>query len=168
MAKNNGVRDWIRQNAPKVKDWEKFIVQTQKKFGMERKRVRDAIVKLRSLGELPTTVLMPTRSLIRPQIKLAVKPSKPFRTSVDLSEVAGEYDEEAKIKAGLEALGTRLIRDNDFRVELGIPLDRWKVVSNMKQFEVNKRELKGKRFRGIYWGRAAVIKELSRKIDILP
>lgn len=167
MALSTGVGEWVCERAPKVRDWEQFIAETMKKFGMERKRVRDVITKLRARGKIPQDALVPAAGTSKPVVPAVKRNGKSFRMSVDLSEIAGEYDEEAKIRNGLENLGTRLIKDNDFRVELGVPIDRWKVVSNMAKFANNKRELKGKRFRGIYWGTSEVIKELSKKIDIL-
>jgi hypothetical protein len=41
------------------------------------------------------------------------------------------------------------------------------VVSTLAKFAPYKKELKGKRFRGVYWGSPDVIKELSKKIDML-
>lgn len=163
-----GMVEWIQENVSDAKDREQFIAECEKRFGNSRKRVLDAISHLRLNGKIPRDAILPAA----PKNALSSAPRKNgknvFRLSVDLSEIAGEFDEEAKILKGLETLGTRLIKDNDFRVELGVPIDRWKVVGNLPKFGGNKRELKGKRFRGIYWGSSAVIKELSRKIDILP
>jgi len=164
---HNGSKEWIQKNAQGVKDWEKFINEVTKKFGMARRRARDTITRLRREGKIPRDALM-SPSKFNVSTITTKHVGKSFRMSVDLAVVAGEYDEEAKILTGLENLGTRLIKDNDFRVELGIPIDRWKVVCNMQKFANNKRELKGKRFRGVFWGRTEIIRELSKKIDILP
>jgi hypothetical protein len=161
----NGLRDWICVNIAKANDREKFLTECQNKFGSNRRTITNAIAELRGRGRIPRDAFIPVK------LSSAVVPKQnarsSFRLSVDLSEIAGEFDEEAKILKGLESLGTRLIKDNDFRVELGVPIDRWKVVSGMPKFAGNKRELKGKRFRGVYWGSTSVIRELSKKIDIL-
>ena len=167
MFKATGVREFIRKDVSDGKSWEELIARAQKKFGLSRDSVTDAIGKLRSSGQIPQDFVAPPRKR-KYVIPTRHINSKSFRrNTVDLSEVAGEYDEEAKILAGLETMGTRLIKDNDFRVVLGVPIDRWKAVSTMEKFSVNKRELKTKRFRGVYWGKKETIEVLSKKKDIL-
>lgn len=168
-SKYGKMRDWIRENAEKVKDREELAAQCLRKFGAPRKRVFDALLELRRSGVVPLGVLISTKmSTMRTMTSRPKRDGKGiFRLSVDVSEIKREYDEEAKIVDGIEALGTRLIKDNDFRMELDVPIDRWKIVSALAKFAPYKKELKGKRFRGVFWGSPGVVKELSKKIDML-
>ena len=166
--KKSDMRGWIRENASGFDDAAKFAEEAAREFGVPRKTAQDAISYLRRTGVIMVPEGVAPSKAARAEGCSRARRKGSFRMSVDLSEIAGEFDEEAKIVRGLESLGTRLIKDNDFRVELGVPIDRWKVVGGLPKFAANKRELKGKRFRGVYWGGSAVVKELSRKIDILP
>jgi len=99
--------------------------------------------------------------------KKAVKVPSKFKLGIEVSVVKKEYDDEGKIEAGLVNLGTQVIKDNDFRTELGVSTDRWKVVSGLKKFEKHRIELRGKQYKGVYWGQVEVIKELRRAVDML-
>jgi len=166
MSGNNrygDMRSWMRSNAAKMADRDELADECKRLFKAPRRRVLDALTELRNLGQIAPDVL-PRKSSV---ITNARNGKGIFRLSVDVSEVKKEFDEEAKILEGITALETRLIKDNDFRLELGVPVDRWKVVSTLAKFASCKKELKGKRFRGTYWGSPEVIKELSKKIDML-
>ena len=86
--------------------------------------------------------------------------------AVDVEQVKEEYDDESKIDEGIANLGSSIIKDNDFRMELGIALDRWKVVSTLERFSKNKIELRGKQFKGTYWGQQDSLADLRKKIDM--
>lgn len=157
------MRVWMCSNAERMKDRNELVEMCERKFKAPRKRILDALSELRQLGRIPADIL-PKRK----KEQVARRNGKGiFRLSVDVAEIKKEFDEEAKIIEGIDALGTRLIKDNDFRLELDVPIDRWKVVSTLAKFSPYKKELKGKRFRGVYWGSPDVIKELSKKIDML-
>lgn len=162
------VRQWIRDNAKKydLGEREKFFNAVIDKFGTKRSYVKDMVAMMRRKGEIPANAFT-KGSVSKRVLPSQVKGDKPFRMSIDVSEVKKEYDDEGKIADGIKALGTHIIKDNDFRIELGISFDRWKLVSGLPKFVNNKQELKGKRFRGLYWGSVNVIKELKKKIDIL-
>jgi len=162
--KNKGMRDWMRENGGRFDDREKLVAEGMRRFHSTRKCVLDAICQLRKQGCLEAL-----GAVARPAAEKPRRNGKNmFRLSVDVAEIKREYDEEAKILEGIKALGTRLIKDNDFRMELDVPIDRWKVVSALSKLAPYKKELKGKRFRGLYWGSPEVIKELAKKIDMLP
>lgn len=97
----------------------------------------------------------------------AIKVPSKFRMGIDVSVVKQEYDYEGKIEKGLENLGTQVIKDNDFRMELVISVDRWKIASGLKKFERNRIELKGKQFKGVYWGSVDVVRELRKAVDMV-
>ena len=173
------MRKWIKENASRYKDdRDKLINDCVEKFNRSRKRIGNLIGEMRQAGELPNTAFI---GLSGPKSKgspaavekavpsrgLSATKGKPFRMSVDISEIAKEYDDDGKIEEGISSLGTHLIKDNDFRLELGVSYERWKIVSNQPKFANNKQELKGKRFRGLYWGAVPVIRELRKKIDLL-
>jgi hypothetical protein len=159
------VREWILANAESYdNDTDRLIIDCMKKFGLTRKFMTDKLSRLRQFGFLSSTAFLArSKSVGHPVVANDGK----FRMSVDVSEVAKEFDYEDKVKEGISSLGTRLIKDADFRVELGIPIDRWKIVSCLPKFNNNKHTLKGKRFRGLYWGSVPAIRELRKKIEVL-
>lgn len=159
------VRKWILANAESYNDdRDKLVRDCCKKFGCTQNYMKDKLSRLRQLGLLSSTAfLVRSKSVGHPVVTNDGK----FRMSVDVSEVAKEFDYEDKVKEGISSLGTRLIKDADFRVELGIPFDKWKIVSCLPKFNNNKHELKGKRFRGVYWGSVPAIRELRKKIEVL-
>lgn len=163
------MREWLKKNAKNYTDREKFVVDCMKKFSRTRERVNDLICEMKRVREIPVNVLNYPPGPNKRATQVTPEPVKgrPFRMSVDVSEIKKEYDDEKKIAEGVKALGTHLIKDNDFRMELGVSVDRWKIVSNLPKFVNNRRELKGKRFKGLFWGDAAVIRDLSKKIDLL-
>lgn len=153
---------WIEALMAEVKDKEKVVAKCIKKFGVDRREALNKISYLERQGRAPVPVA--------PKKKISsakVSRGGIMRLSVDVSEIKREYDEEAKILEGIEMLGTRLIKDNDFRMELSVPIDRWKVVTGMAKFQTYRKELKGKRFKGIYWGSPDVIKQLAKTIEML-
>lgn len=173
--KGNGlgdVRIWLRANWKKFKitDREGLARAAMNKFNRNRHQVTDIILHMRTAGEIPANAFLPTsgirsQPIVRP--KLDTTKDKPFRMSIDIKEVQSDYDDSGKIDSGLKNLGTHLIRDNDFRLELGIQMERWRIVSQQPKYTKNKRELKGKKFRGVYWAQASVLKQLGKKIDLL-
>ena len=169
MAKYSKFRKWIRDNAEKMGSRDKLVGECWKRFRKNRRKVFDALTEMQRRGQMESGILRERKevggSLLK-RTKVCNKRSI-IRLSVDVSEVKREYDEESKIAEGLEQLGNRLIKDNDFRMELEVPIDRWKVVSGLPRFADYKKELKGKRFRGLYWGNQDVIKELSKTIAML-
>ena len=147
---------------------EKFISEVVRRFGKRKKQIRDMLVTMKKEGELPTNVFCSRPGPERPLFSLTkVKGDKPFRMSVDVNEIKKDFDDEARIDEGLVSLGTHLIKDVDFRIELGISYERWKIISNKPKYDKNKKSLKGKRFVGLFWGQAPVIAELIKKIEML-
>ena len=165
----SSMKQFIRENVKKISDKGKMVQECVSRFHRTPHYITDTISELRRLGEIPANAYITSKG--RPP--LSVRPvvtstrGKPFRMSVDVSEVTKEYDDEGKIQEALEALGTHIIKENDFRMELGISYERWKIISQMPKFVNNRQDLKGKRFRGIYWGAAAVIRELRKKIELV-
>lgn len=165
-------RLWLKNNWNKFKttDREGLTLAIMEKFGKTRHQAKDAILGARRSGDFPKGAFLSTpgaRTQPIPQPQQGVVKDKPFRMSIDIKEVQSDYDDSGKIDAGLKNLGTHLIRDNDFRLELGIQMERWRIVSQQPKYTNNKRELKGKKFRGVYWAQASVLKQLSKKIDLL-
>lgn len=167
-GKHSEFRAWVRKNAEKIGDREEVVVECKKRFGQTRLQVLNAITEMKRRGQMSPDVLC--RKVIGNSFKKRsgfINGKGILKLSVDVSEIKSEYDEEAKTTKGLEKLGSRLIRDNDFRMELGVPLERWKIVSGLDKFASCKKELKGRRFKGTYWGNAEVMKELSKAIEML-
>jgi hypothetical protein len=164
------LKTWIVANYLKYKnDRQKIIGDCVKRFNSTHGYIKDTISGMRRDGTLPATAFVATKARINvvPVGKDIDTKGKPFRMSVDVSEIAKEYDDEGKIIEAIRTLGTHLIKDNDFRTELRISHERWKIVTGMPKFANYRQELKGKRFRGLYWGAAPVIKELRKKIELL-
>ena len=165
-------RNWIAANWKKYDpqtDKERLVSDVAKRFHIQSPRnIKDMLVEMRKVGELPSNAFVgrpgPEPTLYTPS---KIKLNKPFRMSIDVDEVKKDFDEDAKIEEGLASLGTHLIKDVDFRIELGITSPRWKIVSKKPKYDKNKKELKGKRFYGLYWGQVATINELSKKIDMM-
>lgn len=165
-----GLKTWIAENYLKYKnDRQKIIGDCVKRFNTTYGYVKDVISAMRREGKLPASAFVANRAhakVVPVSSEIDTK-GKPFRMSVDVSEIAKEYDDEGKIIEAIKTLGTHLIKDNDFRTELRISHERWKIVTGMPKFANYRQELKGKRFRGLYWGTASVIKELRKKIELL-
>ena len=165
LTEKSELRDWIRKNCIKAKSRDDFFKEAVSRFNKSRERIRNTVYDMIKRGEdLGETIGVGCAAVKVKQIDRRV----PFRFSVDVSEIKKEYDDESRILEGISALGTRLIKDNDFRIELGIPVERWRVVSSLAGFVQNKRELRGKLFKGIYWGNKEVMIDLAKKIDMLP
>lgn len=165
--KGSKLRDWIRENSKKAESKDDFIKQCMDKFSINRKLVRGTINDMLDRGEeLGSVVSEKSKSGIKPVMP---KPRKigNFKFIVSADDIVKEYDEGEKIEEGIRNLGNNLIKDNDFRIELGVSFDRWKIFSNLPKFDNNKQELKGKIYKGMYWGSVSVIRELRRKINIL-
>lgn len=164
------IQVWIEANYKKYKnDRQRIIADCVKRFNSSYSYVKDSISAMRRSGKLPASAFLATGANICtiPADKDIDTKGKPFRMSIDVSEIAKEYDDEGKIIEAIKTLGTHLIKDNDFRTELRISHDRWKIVTNMPKFTNFRQELKGKRFRGVYWGTTHVIKDLRKKIELL-
>ena len=170
------MREWVKENAKKWEnDRDGFIAEICKRFNKTPNLVIDMLRKMRSVGQLPRNAFLigPSKNAsratapVKSVVSAAPTKGKQFRMSVDILEIKKEFDDEGKIEEGIAALGTHLIKDNDFRMELGVSLDRWKVVSALPKFANNKYELKGKRFKGTYWGQPSVIRDLKKKVELL-
>jgi len=162
---------WLRENADGLKDREAVVAEAAKVFP---EKGRDSVIRrmteLVNAGEIkpkPPTE-KPKKSVAeRPRSGAPIKKvPRRFRMAVDVTKVQGEYDDEAKIDEGIDNLGTSIIKDNDFRVELGIAMDRWKLVSSLEKYSRNKIDLRGKQFKGTYWGQEEVLVSLRKKIDM--
>jgi len=172
---------WVRKNAgTKYKKRDSLLKGAMKEFNCTLKQARDRVSDEISNGRIPETfrgrAYVKSKSSGKPGVALSpvkrhkVKASKvpsKFRAGVDVAVVKKEYDDEGKIAQGLENLGTQVIRDADFRSELMIPNDRWKVVTDRKKFDKNKVELKGKQYKGVYWGSVEVLVELRKAVDMV-
>jgi hypothetical protein len=183
MAKEGTLTSWLKENCEKVRDKEALVQGACKVYpGSTRKTVLNRIADLVHRGDMPQSFLgtkggsqkgagsfakpMPASRPAK-QKKEGIKVPKKFRMAVDASLVKDEWDDEGKIDEGLANLGGQVIKDNDFRTELGIAQDRWKLVSNSERYTDNKIELKGKTYRGVYWGQKEVIKSLQKKVDMV-
>lgn len=170
------VSGWMRKHADGYKDRESLIAAVQKIFpDKDRMAIVRRINELTALGAIePKPGQRGKRiasSTSNPNPKPGRKPTtkkvpKRFRMAVDVEQVKEEYDDESKIDEGIANLGSSIIKDNDFRMELGIALDRWKVVSTLERFSKNKIELRGKQFKGTYWGQQDSLADLRKKIDM--
>jgi len=169
QGKPGTVTDWIRQNANKFQDREEVIEAASKQFpGATRGTFLRRINELSDSGQIKSKPKpgIPSGSRNREPFVTPKKVPKKFRMAVDVADVKEEYDDESKIEEGLANLESSIIKDNDFRMELGIAIDRWKLVSNLEKYSKSKIELRGKQFRGIYWGHADVLVGLRRKIEM--
>lgn len=166
---------WLRENADNFEDREAVVAAALKEFpGKNRQAVIRRLNELATLGAIkpkPPTSDTPKGGR-KPSASGSVRKAgakkvpRKFRMAIDVSQVKDEYDDEAKIDEGIANLGTSVIKDNDFRIELGVAQDRWKLVSTLKKYEKNRIELRGKQFRGTFWGQEEVLEELRRKIDM--
>ena len=163
---SSSMRSWVRQNYQRYNnDREKLIGDCMVRFNHTHTCVKDLICKMRRMRELPVESFPGIRGKKTGGLSKDTR-LIPFRESVDASEVVKDFDDEGKIIEGIKTLGSRLIRDNDFRMELGIPVLQWKQVSCQSKFSNNKQELKGRRFRGLYWGDERTIKDLRKKLEL--
>ena len=142
MDKVGEFRKWVMQNASKYdpNDRNGFFNVCVTKFNVSRRRVKDCIAFMRREGEIPKNAFLPIKK---------------------------EVDVEPKVEAGLRELGSKIIKDEDFRTELAISRDKWRSVVRLSQFKDNRCEIKGKRFRGFYWGNTEVVKDLKHKIELI-
>ena len=139
-------REWVRQNAIKydLKDREGFFNICIKKFNVSWRRVKDCIAFMRREGEIPKDAFIPTGP-----------------TTETTDEI------ETNIVQTLKELGTSIVKDDDLRTELSVSREKWRVIAHLPRFLNNRYEIKGKRFRGFYWGSVGVIKDLKKKIEII-
>jgi len=172
--------DWLKEHHGDFKDKEPLVVAACKEYpASTRKSVLNRIADLVHRGQMPGSFLgrrgistkpkdkSSTGSVPRARKSGGKKVPKKFRMAVDASLVRDEWDDEAKIDEGLANLDGQVIKDNDFRMELGIAQDRWKLVSTSERYSGNKIELKGKQFKGTFWGRKDVIESLRKKVDMV-
>ena len=151
----SGMRQWIQENFRKYNnDREKIMSDCMARFHHTRSRIKDLLAQMRRAGEIPPSSFPISGRGIE------------FRASVESGSVVQDFEDEDRICEAIKKLGSRVIKDIDFRIELGIPNEQWKAVSQQLKFSNNKQELKGRRFRGLYWGDAAVIKDLRKKIEL--
>lgn len=178
MAKKKNLSGWLESNTKRYKTRESLVKAAVRDFGCTISQAQKRLSELVSKGKVSTefggkrfknqlagiTSSRPSRS--RSKGKVVRVPTR-FKMGVDVSIVKEEYNDDGKINKGIENLGTQIIKDNDFRQELGVPNDRWKVVSGLEKFTKNKIELRGKQFKGVYWGSVEAIKELRKAVDML-
>jgi len=185
MSKAGRVTDWLMENKHLASDKETFVTGAMKAFpASTRKSILNRIADLVHRGDLPSGLIgrkggarLPKTSGGKGEAKgtAGKKPKKnggkkvpkKFRMAVDANLVRDEWDDEAKIDEGLENLGGQVIKDNDFRTELGIAQDRWKLVSMSEKYTANKIDLKGKTYKGTFWGQKETIKSLQKKVDMV-
>lgn len=169
MKEELNLSDWLRKYIGKHKDRESLVKAALERFpGRERAQIIRRMNDLARVGDieaLPPENRTPSRAR-KAAASGGKKVPKKFRMAIDVEQVKDEYDDEAKIDEGLDNLEASIIKDNDFRIELGIAQDRWKLVSSLKKFDKNKIELRGKQFKGVYWGQVEVLQELRKKIDM--
>lgn len=168
----SSLRQWIIKHIMDYKDVDELVQAADIELGVTRKQVRDTLSKLRIRKLLPVDLVKPAYKSRLSENRSTTIPSSPskksrkIRMGVDVSEIKSEYDDDGKLSAGIESLGTSLIKDNDFRIELGISYQRWRSVADRTKFAKYRIDLKGKRFHGLYWGRQEVITELRKSIEI--
>jgi len=173
MAGKKGVgpTGWIERNAnKKYKTRDSLIAGAVKMCKCTKRQAQDKLGILVRQGRVDAKFASLDRraSVGTSKAKAkAVKVPTRFKSGVDVSIVKDEYDDEGKIAKGIENLGTQVIKDNDFRQELGVPNDRWKVTSNLSKFSKYRIELRGKQFKGMYWGAVEVVEELRKAVDML-
>ena len=159
------IEKYITDNYKRYDEREELVQDLIAKFGCIRRSVADALSRLRSAGKIPKDYLMKKDSDKSRKRRRRVR----FASGVSVDQVKKEFDEEAKIEAAIAELHSAgiIIKDNDFRVELGVAHDRWKVVSRLDKFDDFKIELRGKTFRGLYWGHPDELAAVKKKIDLL-
>jgi hypothetical protein len=170
MKKGIVAAKWVRENAAKFDDREKFLKAAVKATGASRKRISSCVGQMLGEGKIKNSKLLRNKSRIaskgqptarRSGAKLKLPRSIPF----DMVKKA--YDDDGRLTEGLEALGSNLIKDNDFRLDLEIGLDRWRAVTGQKKWDKFKIDLRGKQFKGTFWGNPDVIAELRKSVDVL-
>ncbi len=170
------IAGWLKSNQKKFEDKESFLVAAAKAYpASSRKTILNRISDLVQCGDLPSRLIgkRGETQLPKDEVGKRLKKSggkkvpKKFRMAVDATLVKDEWDDEAKIDEGLANLGTQVIKDNDSRSELGIAQDRWKLVSTSEKYTASKIDLKGKTYRGVFWGHEDVIRSLQKKVDMV-
>jgi hypothetical protein len=162
----------MRANWAKAKSREDLWRMYKQKFpSRSRGTMRRIIARLKKYNDIPPNMCASNGGVpaSKPsgQSRNGNKITGIRRLSVAVDEIKKDYDDAGRIREGLEQLGTNLIKENDFRVALAIPFDRWRLVADSAEFKNNRQELKGRRFRGFYWGKEEVVAELKKAIDIL-
>lgn len=177
MSERGILTRWLLDNKDNCDDKEAYVVAACKASpSSTRKTVLTRIAELVHRGDLPahlvgkrgcTRLSESSRRACGMKHKREMKVPKKFRNAVSANLVEGEWDDESKIDEGLINLGDQVIKDNDFRTELFIAHDRWKLVSTSKKYAENKIELKGKLYRGTFWGQVETIINLRKKVDMV-
>ena len=175
--KGTGVIGWLERNAGKrYKTRNSLIKAAAKKHGCTERSARDSLGRLAKQGRVGKEFDSPNprsaggsvkTSKVVKQHKKTLKVPTRFKAGVDVAIVKEEYNDEGRILEGIENLGEQVIKDNDFRQELSIPIDRWRVVSGKEIFSKNKIELRGKQFKGIYWGKEETLDSLRKAVDMI-
>ena len=84
-----------------------------------------------------------------------------FRTAVPADEFVRRYDVPEKIREGLQRLHGMVIRDADFRAEIGVAADRWRRAADLPEFDEYRVKIKGK----LYWAQPQVIEQIELKLS---
>ena len=159
---------WLKRCADNFEDRESLLVEAFEKFpGKSRNSILRRLTELYGYGIIkpkPPTSKSPKLGR-RPKSLSGTSTPKTFTKAIKLKDVEEDIDDESKLEDGLKALGDTIIKDNDFRLELGISTNRWKAVTHQKKYETEKIELRGKQFRGTFWGQTKVLAGLRSKIN---
>jgi hypothetical protein len=89
-----------------------------------------------------------------------------LQNAMSVESFKAEFDVPQKIKNGLERLGNNIIKDADFRRELGIPIDKWKKAVTHDDLTSNQLEVKQKNRQYVIWGKEGVLTSLQEVIDV--
>ena len=172
VQKGTGIMGWLEKHASKHKTRNSLTSAAAKAMHCSERQARDGMGRLVKQGRMDKRFAADlileskTSSVVKKQQKNLKVPIR-FKAGVNVAIVKEEYNDEGRILKGIENLGDQVIKDNDFRQELSIPNDRWRVVSGKEKFSKNKIELKGKQFRGVYWGSENIVNELCKAVDML-
>lgn len=95
------------------------------------------------------------------RLNLIFKPKEKFNTSLSLDQFKNK-DITNKILDGLQILDDNVIRDGNFKNELGIGNKIWYNQSRDEKFDKYKLETK----KGIFWGQPEILENLKQLIGV--
>ena len=118
-------------------------------LGVSLRQVRKAL-HMKTPGQTPAANFMTTTPTTLPR-------------AVDAEMFRRRFDVKMKVQEGLKLLSSQVISDNDFRLDLKIPVDRWRAVADLEEFQKNRLAIKDK----IYWGQKAILEKIKQTMDVL-
>lgn len=131
MTVNNssGAKEWMAKNVSKYKTRETLEKAFRKKFKVSH---RTFITYLPDKFKDLTRVKPGTG---KKKKMTDLKKKSGLNKAMSLDDFVKDFDIPKQIEEGLELLGNGIIKDDDFRRELKVGPDKWRLAARMKKFE---------------------------------